>query len=99
MELVKGPPSCHHPLYALLVDIQSLLDHDWRCTISHVLHEANSCADYLAKQGACQDEFMKIYHRPPMAMSSMLQADFFNLIIIMKNVKIEYIIKCDSLDK
>ena len=37
----------------LICDCRNLLDQEWEVHVQHVYHEANGCADDLAKWGTC----------------------------------------------
>ncbi|KAJ1427543.1 Ribonuclease H domain [Sesbania bispinosa] len=55
VNLIKEPPGIHDKYATLLAAIHGLLQRAWTVTISHLLREGNTCADYLAKQGLLCD--------------------------------------------
>ena len=49
----------------LIYDCRSLLDQDWEVRVQHIYHEANECANTLAKQGTHQQNLLTIYSNYP----------------------------------
>ena len=49
----------------LICDCRNLLDRGWEVHVLHVYHEANGCADALAKWGTRQHTRMSIYSDCP----------------------------------
>ena len=49
----------------LICDCRSLLDQDWEVRVQHMYHEANECADALAKRGTQQWNLLTIYSNYP----------------------------------
>ena len=44
----------------LICDCRNLLDHEWEGHVQYVYHEANGCADALAKQGTRQRDLVSV---------------------------------------
>ena len=53
-----------HVYGALIVDVISIVNHDWVVSIRHVYHEANSCANCLALNGVLQHESFVEFRYP-----------------------------------
>ena len=45
----------------LICDCRNLLDQEWEVHVQHVYHEANGCADDLAKWGTRQRNLVSVY--------------------------------------
>ena len=72
------------PLYhiydSILVDIGELLHRSWTMKVTHVLHEANSCADIMAKIGANGQDGLKLWQDPPQQVLSSLLANSLGVV-------------------
>ena len=66
----------HHCYSALLAEIRDWVRKDWMVKISHVLREANQCADHLAKDGAVSGESLIFMEDPPAGVLDCLREDF-----------------------
>ena len=60
---------------SIVEEINQLLLLDWDVKVYHVLREANSCADYLAKIGSSTNTAFAILLKPPTDLSPLLLAD------------------------
>ena len=49
----------------LICDCRNLLDQEWEVHVQHVYHEANGCADALAKHGTHHRNLMIVYSECP----------------------------------
>jgi len=49
----------------LICDCRNLLDQEWEVHVQHVYHEANGCADALAKWGTHHQNLMTVYGECP----------------------------------
>ena len=52
-------------VFPLLCDSRNLIERAWEVQVHHVYHEANECADVLAKQGNHQQQLLEIYNTCP----------------------------------
>lgn len=68
-----SPTGSHH--LRIITAIKDLLGRDWEVTISHVLREANHCADWLATHFDSFDLGLHILEEAPHQISSYLTAD------------------------
>ncbi|MED6172519.1 hypothetical protein PIB30_118000 [Stylosanthes scabra] len=68
-----------HQFAALLANIQELLRRDWVVQVEHTLREGNSCADWLAKDGAKDDAALKVWLLAPPSMGDILMDDFMGV--------------------
>ncbi|MCI40968.1 glucan 13-beta-glucosidase, partial [Trifolium medium] len=59
----------------IIYNIKDLLSRNWRVRLMHTLREGNTCADFLAKIGACNPEAYSPIVVPPDGMSLLLLAD------------------------
>ena len=46
----------------LICDCRNLLHQEWEVRVHHVYHEANRCADVLAKRGTRQQPLVCVYN-------------------------------------
>ena len=75
LRLIHNADDTH--LYSTIItEIRDWLRRDWNVTISHVLREANSCVDYLAKDGAHGNENLRVLPHPPAGLLPLLREDF-----------------------
>ena len=58
---VTYPPN----MIPLICDCRNLMDRDWDIQVLHVYHEANACADALAKWGTHQQHILFVYGSCP----------------------------------
>ena len=49
----------------LICDCRNLLAREWEVQVLHVYHEANACADALAKRGTLQHHVLSVYSSCP----------------------------------
>ena len=49
----------------LIGDCRNLLERDWEVRMQHIYHEANECADALAKRGTHQQNLLTVYSTCP----------------------------------
>ncbi|XP_057429441.1 uncharacterized protein LOC130722649 [Lotus japonicus] len=82
ISLVRDPPSQFHVFAVLVNNICALLRRDWEVRVEHILREGNSCADFLAKAGAMQDQSFYMVHHPLPGMESLLLADSMGTVVI-----------------
>lgn len=76
VRLVRETVDTHHLHHAILADIEEYINREWQISISHVLREANSCADFLARDGSSDQNLgVKIWEDPPTALRPLLLAD------------------------
>ncbi|XP_072081463.1 uncharacterized protein [Arachis hypogaea] len=68
-----------HQFAGLLANIQELLQRDWQVQVEHTLREGNSCADWLAKDGAKDDVVLKVWLLAPPSMGDLLMDDFMGV--------------------
>lgn len=68
-------PSSSHIYASLIWDINGFLSRDWRVELHHTLTEENTCADFLAKFGAQQDNTIVALDYPLEGMSLLLLVD------------------------
>nr|KYP44684.1 hypothetical protein KK1_033798 [Cajanus cajan] len=67
-------------MYATIIArIRDFAREDWRLEFKHTLREGNSCADFLAKQGAAVDESLVILEAPLAELSMLLDADIMQV--------------------
>ena len=52
-------------MMSLICDCRNLLKQKWEVCMQHVYHEANGCADALAKQGTRQRNLLSVYSDCP----------------------------------
>ncbi|KAJ8769819.1 hypothetical protein K2173_008225 [Erythroxylum novogranatense] len=64
-----------HPQAHLIADIRSLLDRTSSYTLTHVLHEGNRCADFLAHLGSTGAPVERLWLTPPPGLSHHLRTD------------------------
>lgn len=62
-------------LGVVVVDTKKLLSREWEVHLLHILREANSCADFMAKHGARNLAEICIRENPPPGLSALLLAD------------------------
>ncbi|XP_057449021.1 uncharacterized protein LOC130740433 [Lotus japonicus] len=72
LALVLGVPPPRHRYAALIWSIKDLLSREWEVSMTHMLREGNSCADFLAKYGAMQDEPLVLPQEPLPGMTQLL---------------------------
>ena len=72
---VVGSTSINTTHSVLISDCGYLMEQLPRVEIRHCLREANQCADFLAKQGAAQEQNFRIYDDPPVNVSILLCYD------------------------
>ena len=60
----------------VIAEIRDWLQRDWTVSISHVLREANACADFLANAGAAGNTKLQILQEPPTGLLHLLREDF-----------------------
>ena len=73
-----------HPFHiygAILADISKILQRQWVVQVTHVLREANSSADVLAKIGTEQQDVLKLWHDPPNDVLPSLLSDRLGVIL------------------
>lgn len=75
IDLIQHGNVVLHPLGCLILDIRSLLNRDWDCTLHHTYREGNFCADWLANAACEIDDDFEMLPSPPDAMRSLLDAD------------------------
>ncbi|XLR04880.1 hypothetical protein HN51_059755 [Arachis hypogaea] len=64
------------PEFADIVEeIHQFMLLEWDVTIYHVMREANSCADFLAKIGSSSSYAFSLMNRPPPELTHLLLAD------------------------
>ena len=72
--IFNGVSPCHR--YAAIIhDIKMALARDWIVTLRHTYREGNQSADFLAKQGARQEEDLVLLQTPPSGLHGILLAD------------------------
>lgn len=52
-----------------------MLRRAWHCSVTHILREENSSADFLAKKGATSQDQLVISTEPPSGMQQLLIED------------------------
>ena len=60
----------------MVLEIRDLLRKDWTVSLMHVLHEANACADLLAKKGYSGTTSLVIMDDPPTELITQLREDY-----------------------
>ncbi|GAU50646.1 hypothetical protein TSUD_333850 [Trifolium subterraneum] len=75
IKLLSEHVNVWHHCAAIIYNIKDLLAKDWRVKVVHTLREGSTCADYLAKLGACNAEAYSSIAIPPNRMSLLLLAD------------------------
>ena len=60
---------------AIIADIRDWLKRDWNVKISHILREANACADFLANEGAIGNEKLRVLQEPPQGLLPFMRED------------------------
>ena len=66
----------NHVYGAVIMDIQQWLCREWTVSLSHVLREANACADYLANEGARQHCRLIVLKDPLQGLLPLLHEDY-----------------------
>ena len=62
VDLISEGFDVHH-LYAAVVEgLRSILREDWIVHVAHTLHEANFCADWVAKERARDSVAFRLWH-------------------------------------
>ncbi|KAK9282646.1 hypothetical protein L1049_010865 [Liquidambar formosana] len=78
--ILQGDPH-FHPLGLLIMDCRSLMARPWKCRLTHILREGNSCADFLANLGHNNSGSALLAH-PPMGLGPLLLKDLEGLPVI-----------------
>ncbi|KAL9414516.1 hypothetical protein AB3S75_042892 [Citrus x aurantiifolia] len=66
--------------YALIAAIQDLLSRNWQATISHIYHEANSAADFMANMAHSAPLGLHFFSKPPVGINPIISQDLFGVI-------------------
>ena len=75
LQLIQHAEESH--LYGTIIaEIRDWLQRDWTVSISHVLREANACADFLANVGVAGNAKLQILQEPPAGLLHLLREDF-----------------------
>jgi hypothetical protein len=75
IKLITEPVDEWHHYAVILNNIKDILNRDWHVSILHTLREGNTCADYLAKHGANNNEVFSSIAIPPAGLNLFLLAD------------------------
>ena len=77
--LTKTTMSYPTDMMSLICYCRSLMDWDWVVQVQHIYHEANACADALAKRGTHQQELLSVYNGCPSFVYMYYVKDLANL--------------------
>ena len=75
LRLITKDHSPYHIYRALLAEIQSILSRQWRVHVSHILRDANHCADAMARRVAHQREAPRNWHSHPAEVLDLISAN------------------------
>ena len=80
--MIKNSVERTHLYHAVVAGIKQWLPRDWEITVTHVLREANACADWLAKLGSSGNDQLTVWNTPPEGLRSYLRADYMGCVFI-----------------
>ena len=75
VQLLSNSSSANICVLPLLDDCKHLISQIGQVRIRHCFHEANTCADFLARLGSQQDRSFVLLHDPPVGILDLLSFD------------------------
>lgn len=80
LNLIKDGVDLFHPHASILANIHKVMAQDWNVELIHTLREGNSCADWLAKNGASADNGVVILNSCPTQLAPLVLADAMGVV-------------------
>lgn len=71
-----------HLYGTVIAEISDWLQRDWNVSISHVLREANACANYLTNTGVVRNDKLRVLQKPLVGLLPLLREDFMGTLFL-----------------
>lgn len=75
LALIRGNINMEHQEHAAIMEKKRLLSREWVVQVSHVAHECNQTADWLAKKGFSAPSSFHAVHHLPVDLATIIDRD------------------------